>query len=489
MLFTIFFSILASCAQAQGNLGFGNHCSSVFSAAPLAYEKKPVIAANRLSSESPEWRRISVRDAKAPLLDPAYLDRLHASLNKVFVPWFEMKRPFQALPFSEILRVQHTVLVTGESGLEQYQGATLIAHQKTPSHVSAGVYRHEGSRAHEMGHAMTFNTEKKIGQAKSKHLQHMIDWYTSNPSKDKIAEPTSDFPDPFSSQHAAVDLIRLPRLGDEVFIWNEIFSNYITHHYPAPRDVPKLVDAMSRVMSEIRAIPVQLAKSSKLDSYLHLLSEYLYLGIHTHPFEAGNYSLTMSQINYLLTRAQLHGISHGNLDYLGLSEPFEVFKEAFIHSIQESNPRKVRLESISSIRSPSVPLNILIHTADQGDLRFRDGALMEAAGSRSGIEGIYLQPPYLSGNTRIQYKAHIAHLGDTPWLNAGEYLGTWGQGKPIEGISFRIIGESAAKYKISYQARLGSRDWTQARSNGAYCGTRGLAKPITAIVLKVEERP
>jgi hypothetical protein len=480
---------LMSFARASGVQGNAAHSPEKLCSIELLQDIIPDLdPTEKHSAESAEWKRLSVRDASKPMLDDHYLGRLHASLKEVFAPWFRKEAPLNGLPFSEILRQQHIVLVTGVDGSEHYAGATLIAHDKVPSHVPEGLYRDEGYRLHEDGHIMTFRTEAKLPE-KSAHLQAMIDWYASHPEADKVKEPEKDiFPDPFTSSKASFDIIHLPRLRGDVKVWNEVFENYITHHYPAARDLPKLRDAMTKVMDDMRNYGPNLSHAKTWPGLSENLAEYLYLGIHAHPFEAGNYSLVMSQVNYILERAGLRGISHANLDYIGISEQFDDFKKAFLTSVSEVNPSDVRMKIplINPTESKNVPLNIMAHISEKGDMRFRDSTIIEGASSRKPIEGIYLQPPALPKGVRLQYMGHILGIGDSEWIDAGTFLGTWGKSKSIEGLAFRVVGDDADKFEIVYQARMGDREWTAACKNGEYCGSRGQSKPLTAFSIQLK---
>jgi hypothetical protein len=260
------------------------------------------------SETSPEWKRISVRNPNDQILNNDYLYRLYQSLVKVFSPWFKVNGPLKDLPFSEMLRLQHIVLVTEETGCDPYLGATLVAHGRQPAPLQAGQFRSEGHRAHDDGHAMSFRIDAKLTEVNSPHLESMRKWYRHDPSPDKIIEPSEVFPDPFSSSHAVVDTVRPPRINERVKIWNEVFDNYITHHYPASRDLFLIIQAMDEVMGELRQMSRSLRRQTNLNpKFIRTLAEDLYLGIHAHPFESGNFSLVMAQVNFIFMHHQLRG--------------------------------------------------------------------------------------------------------------------------------------------------------------------------------------
>ena len=69
-----------------------------------------------------------------------------------------------------------------------------------------------------------------------------------------------------------------------------------------------------------------------------LVAEYVYLGAHVHMFVRGNFSLVMAHANYILSTQGLHGISHGNLDYIALVNSLDYFRAKFNSELRKVNP-------------------------------------------------------------------------------------------------------------------------------------------------------
>jgi|GEM_PF-5760166 len=439
-----------------------------------------------LEINTAEWKRLSVRNPMDKLLDEGYLQRLKISLEKAFMPWFESVEPFNDLPFQETLRLQHILLVTGENGNERYKGATLPLHNYSGPPIPPGQYRYERpDLANANGHFMTFRADAKL-KSKSHYLQRMIEFYRKFPTPTKPHEPVDVFPEPLTHPESVIDLFKLPRVDIGVKIWNEIFSQYITHHYPSPRDVPKIISAMAEIMNELKLHSSAITPKT-WPVFFELVAEYCYLGIHAHPFEAGNFSLIMSHVNYILVRNGFQGISHENLDYIGLSEHFAEFRKILQTQIADANPNFnfIKSDSLAGGKKEDVILNITAHLSEHGDAFFREGTIIEAPLSKTPLEGLFIFPPDLGENTLLEYKAFIDTEIETEWQKAGSFLGTWGKSKSIRKIAFRISGKNSSKFEVVYKAKIGDRVWSSICKNGELCGS--IEQPITGLRVEIKE--
>lgn len=481
--FAFLFLVINSSAYASPVI----QCEKLFGTHEIFYLRESFSDPRSKFYQSPEWKRISVRDPAQPILNRDYLYRTYQSVAKVFGPWFLQKGPLKDLPLSEVMRLQHIVLVTEETGGDPYVGATLIANGRVPTPLIAGQYRTNGHRAHSDGHPMSFRIEAKLPGENSPHLEAMREWYRRDSSPDKIIEPTEDFPDPISNSHAVVDVIRLPRLQERIKILNEISENYITHHYPAARDLPLILEAMEMVMRELRQ-QASRGQNKAWPKFFRCLAEYLYLGIHAHPFESGNFSLIMSEVNFILMHNNLRGLGHGHLDFLGLSVPFEEFQNSMMKRLFEVNLNDPIIESLRTSMKiqQDISLNITAHISELGDARFRDGSIIEDVHLRKAIEGIYIVPPALPAGVKLEYKGRIQSDGETAWLEAGNFMGTTGQHKALESIAFRLTGPGSDRFEVNYKIRAGDREWTTQCKNGAVCESIGQSKAITALVVSVK---
>ena len=177
----------------------------------------------------------------------------------------------------------------------------------------------------------------------------------------------------------------------------------------------------------------------------------------------------------------MRGLSHSNLDWIGLSEQFAEFRLAFQAQLKLENPN---IKPDSKVTKASPQISMLAHLEDFGDAYFTEGALIENTGRRSGIEGLLIASA-MPEQIQIEYMGHIARQGDTAWMPAGTYLGTWGQKRSLEGVAIRLSGAGAEKWDIVYQARAGEKEWLPSCSNGQFCGTRDQDKAITALRIQI----
>jgi uncharacterized protein YjdB len=83
--------------------------------------------------------------------------------------------------------------------------------------------------------------------------------------------------------------------------------------------------------------------------------------------------------------------------------------------------------------------------------------------------------------------AHIEGVGDTQWVNAGTFLSKEEKGQ-VEGIAFRVTGESGNKYDVWYQGHVQNVGDTQWFKNGEFCGTREQGLRLEAFVVAVIPR-
>lgn len=441
-------------------------------------------------AKSEEWKRLSVRDPSLPVVSESYLLNLQQSVSQVFIPWLEGDASVATLPFMEMLRTQHARLINGSTASGRYDGATMIMHNLGTQIVPAGRYRFEiYANDPNQRIPMSFQIERKLTEGLSERIQNLRSFYLSQAEDLKDPEPDHQGPDKIThhfGRNAAIEVLPLPGIPQErVKVWNMIYGGWATHYYVRLADTPTVLEAMGRALDKLRSIE---PTPEALKKNFNTLERYLYLGIHAHPFESGNFSLIMSQVNYILWRHGYRGISHGSLDFYGVLERFEDFQRRFRRRINEVNPnQRLPLKKDSGTRE--VELNILAHVSWVGDLYFSEKAVIEDPHDREhAIEGLKIMPPDLPGDARLEYMAHISQAGDTEWKEAGAFLGTMGDCKAIEGLALRLVGDEAQEFEIFYQARLGIGTWTAIAKSGMFCGTRGANLPVTGLRVWLERR-
>ena len=89
-------------------------------------------------------------------------------------------------------------------------------------------------------------------------------------------------------------------------------------------------------------------------------------------------------------------------------------------------------------------------------------------------------PTGLSGT--LQYRVHVQDIGWMDWVNAGQPAGTKGQAKRIEAIEMRLTGELAENYTIMYMVHIQDYGYAQGWvKDGTLAGTTGESKRIEEI--------
>ena len=141
-----------------------------------------------------------------------------------------------------------------------------------------------------------------------------------------------------------------------------------------------------------------------------------------------------------------------------------------------------------AIAPTAVGLRIVTHMQGTGTRTFREKEYAGTRGEFRPLEGfeIEIDPPI--PGLSLHYRGYVAGVGDTPWLETGQFLGARDRGKQIEGFSIRLDGPEASKYDVFYTAHVARVGDTQICSNGQYCGTKGRSLPIEGLQVWVEPK-
>ncbi len=111
-------------------------------------------------------------------------------------------------------------------------------------------------------------------------------------------------------------------------------------------------------------------------------------------------------------------------------------------------------------------------------------------GSSKRLEGIILMlPPGILPNCLdIEYMGHFEDLGDLLWVKSGEFLGTRGEARRMEGVAIRLLGKWSQRFDVFYQAYLQGTGQTEIFRNGDFCGTRGQCRRLEALKVWIESK-
>ena len=131
--------------------------------------------------------------------------------------------------------------------------------------------------------------------------------------------------------------------------------------------------------------------------------------------------------------------------------------------------------------TPSAQVSGVVHIEDMGDQSFSGDTWAGTKGRALRLEGFSLTiDPIIDGLSLI-YMCHIEDVGDTQWLKEGDFCGTRGQSKRVEGIAIELTGAEAENYDVIYQVHLQDMGDVAECSNGQFCGTRGESRRIEAL--------
>ncbi len=113
---------------------------------------------------------------------------------------------------------------------------------------------------------------------------------------------------------------------------------------------------------------------------------------------------------------------------------------------------------------------LLAHVAEVGDVVVALGQWAGRTGSERGIEAMCIDGGSLLPAEEIEYQAILGWNWNTPWFQGGQLCGSRGIALPLLGFRVRLLGESARRYAIVYEARLLGGVMTGPVADGAACG-------------------
>ena len=151
--------------------------------------------------------------------------------------------------------------------------------------------------------------------------------------------------------------------------------------------------------------------------------------------------------------------------------------------LQESAP-----QAKATPPAPTIPLKVLVHIQGIGDREFGAREFAGTRGQSKGIEGFgveFIQP---IPDVQLEYMAHLADVGDTPWVASGKFIGTRGENRRMEGFAIRLTGSAADRYQVCYAAHIQNVGDSPTLSNGQYCGTRQKSLKIEALKVWIEPK-
>lgn len=122
------------------------------------------------------------------------------------------------------------------------------------------------------------------------------------------------------------------------------------------------------------------------------------------------------------------------------------------------------------------------HCQTFGDMPLvHDGQWAGTKGKCKRLEGFWINP---AKGLTLEIIAHLQGIGDKPYTNithgTSPFIGTIGECRRLEGISIKCI-ENTTGMKLHYQGHCQTYGDTDICSEGEFCGTRGESKRLEAI--------
>ncbi|SBW21909.1 hypothetical protein FDG2_2167 [Candidatus Protofrankia californiensis] len=133
-----------------------------------------------------------------------------------------------------------------------------------------------------------------------------------------------------------------------------------------------------------------------------------------------------------------------------------------------------------------LPLDVLAHVQDIGDLAIRENEFAGTRGESRRVEGFQIDFASAVDRLGIRYMAHVQGVGDMPFVSAGQFSGTRGQSRQMEGFAIELTGPDAANFDVFYMAHLQGSGDTGFFQNGQFCGTRGQSRRLEGILVRIE---
>jgi|GEM_PF-4753826 len=277
-----------------------------------------------------EWKRTSVRDPKQADVDQDYLDNLHAGVHQAFAPWYHRK---DSRPFLEMLRTQHSFSITGsaEGGTVKYIGNPIESEQgrydfeKRAARMMPGQFRHEftpADKALERRPILEL-TLKEFGDEPSKRLVEAYPNLTATPVppiRDRAAHnDCKKFSNTAYSDEIAPEICKV--------------NGRLYHFYLLSTHQKPVLDGFAQAMEAVRDHNGSDAELFKR------LAHFIQVGSLVHPFYRANFSIIMSNVNYVLVEKGHRGVNHGVLDLLALFLTPEQFALEFAEHVARNQKK------------------------------------------------------------------------------------------------------------------------------------------------------
>ena len=84
--------------------------------------------------------------------------------------------------------------------------------------------------------------------------------------------------------------------------------------------------------------------------------------------------------------------------------------------------------------------------------------------------------------------AHLQDIGNVGSKFLGEFIGTRGEARRLEGFAIEMLGPFANEFDVYYRAHLEGTGDTGWHRNGEFCGTQGQWRRLEAMAVFIAEK-
>jgi len=138
---------------------------------------------------------------------------------------------------------------------------------------------------------------------------------------------------------------------------------------------------------------------------------------------------------------------------------------------------------------PSVPIRIVAHVRNRGDLEFKAGSWAGRVRAGWWIEAFSMLPAGPLSASDIEYKSLTASGFETPWITNGAMCGTQGMGTPLLGFAVRMKARvERTDFDCEYSGYFQSGSVMGPLRNGAPCKSSKPNDALEGILLKIVPR-
>lgn len=130
-------------------------------------------------------------------------------------------------------------------------------------------------------------------------------------------------------------------------------------------------------------------------------------------------------------------------------------------------------------------LDILAHVQDIGDVKVQEGKHQVIFPGKR-IEGFEIS--YTIPDVEIKYMAHLENKGDTAWISHGNFIGSRGQSRRLEGFAVKLEGKGASAYDVKYYVQMHGIEASPIAKNGQFAGTRGQSRRVEGFAIWLEPK-